>query len=179
MGSPMPANPLLANSSPPVPIPTAGRPPVPGLPAQSPPLNALASPTPGPTAPGVQQPQIHPDFQPQPVPEEERISLRVPVPKADFDEKHHKRLHEAVLGEHFDDPGAAASVRDIYALLRKTRPHIHPGHVLEAARDAWYAIHHGFMSPEMAGRMVGGEAHRRHVEAGGRHRLDDETAEDE
>ena len=176
MASPMPqgpmANPLLANSSPP--SPAAGRAPVLGLPARLPP-NALVSPTPGPMAPGVQEPPIHPDFRPQPVPEEERISPRVPVPKADFDEKHHKHLHDAVLGEHFDDPGAAASIRDIYALLRKTRPHIHPGHVLEAARDAWYAIHHGFMSPAMAGSMVGGEAHRRHVEAAGRHPLDDDS----
>lgn len=132
-------------------------------------------PAPGPMMPGVQPPPaIHPAFVPRPVPEEERISARAPVPKADFPEKHHKDIHDKVLGEHFDDPGAANAIHYTYALLRKTRPHLHPRHVLEAARDAWFAHQHGFMTSQMAGAAVGHNAEMRHQAAGGKHPADDE-----
>lgn len=130
------------------------------------PMGRLPPPAPPPPDPYA---GVHPDFHPQPVPVEEQISARVPVPKADFHEKHHKHLHDNVLGEHFDDPGAAAAIRDLYAIVRKSRPHVHPRHVLEAARDAWFAAHHGFMPHEMAGASVGHHAERRHHAAGGRH----------
>lgn len=166
MGSPMPGSNALMR-------PTEG----PGAPVNGNALAPQAGPIrlpPPPMPPPDPYGGIHPDFHPQPVPVEEQISARVPVPKADFPDKHHKHLHDNVLGEHFDDPGAAAAIRDLYAIVRKSRPHVHPRHVLEAARDAWLAAHHGFMSPEMAGKAVGHHAEMRHHAADGRHPSDEE-----
>lgn len=106
-----------------------------------------------------------PDFSPAPVPEEERISARVPVPKADFPAEQHKELHEKVMGEAFDDPGAHRFVRDLYSIIRKSRPHIAPRTLLETTRDAYYAVKHGFMTYPQAGAALGRMAHQRHLQS--------------
>lgn len=150
------------------------------LPPQGPPIaNALVAPQMArppvpPIVPPQAPPQITPAFAPHHVPPEEMISPRVPVPKVDFHPKHHQDLHDKVLGEHFDDPGAANAIRDTYSILRRSRPHLHPRHVLEAARDAWFANHHGFMTPQQAGAAVGHIAEMRHQAAGGKHPADEE-----
>jgi hypothetical protein len=173
MASPMPANALLRPAeNPQTRFGGIAAPAGPQLP-----MNALQMPPPAaPAAPvaSAAPPDVAPTgFEPQPVPEEERVSVRAPVPKTDFPEKHHKHLHDHVMGEGFDDPGAQAFVRDVYSIVRKSRPHIHPRHLLETVRDAWHAVNHGFMPPEIAGRAIGDAAHRRHVEAGGRHPADE------
>lgn len=110
-------------------------------------------------------PRPMPDFSPAPVPEEERISARVPVPKADFPEHQHKDLHEKTMGEAFDDPDAHAFVRDLYSIIRKSRPHIAPKTLLETIRDAHYAVKHGFMTHAQAGAGIGRMAHQRHLQS--------------
>lgn len=186
MASPMPsmANALMQPTQGPARFGPAAAPAPVGnlrLPPQRPPMaNALVAPPMArppipPMAPPLQAPpQITPAFAPHHVPPEEMISPRVPVPKVDFPEKHHQDLHDKVLGEHFDDPGAANAIRDTYSILRRSRPHLHPRHVLEAARDAWLSHYHGFMSPEMAGAAVGHIAEMRHQAAGGKHHADEE-----
>jgi hypothetical protein len=132
------------------------------------PAAPLAQPQPGPMMPGVQGPAP-----PQPasaasvplVPEAERISPRVPVPKADFPEGEHKDLHEKTMGKAFDEPGAQNFVRDLYAIVRKSRPHIAPRHLLETVRDAHHAMHHGFMTPQQVGGAIGRMAELRHAQA--------------
>lgn len=106
-----------------------------------------------------------PDFSAAPVSEEERISARVPVPKADFPPEHHKELHEKTMGEAFDDPDAHAFVRDLYSIIRRSRPHIAPRTLLETIRDAHFAVKHGFMTPQQAGAGLGRMAHQRHLQA--------------
>lgn len=149
MASPFPANPLIR----PAENPTTRW----GAPAIAPP-GALRGPR-------IIPPRPMPDFSPSPVPEEERISPRVPVPKADFPEEHHKDLHEKTMGEAFDDPDAHAFVRDLYSIIRKSRPHIAPKTLLETIRDAHYAVKHGFMTHAQAGAGIGRMAHQRHLQS--------------
>jgi hypothetical protein len=176
MASPMPqggmANALLRPAEGPTRFGGVAAPTGPQLPAGALRLPPPAAPA-APVAPAAPPAAPLTGFEPQPVPEEERVSVRAPVPKADFPEKHHKHLHDHVMGEAFDDPGAQDFVRDIYSIVRKSRPYIHPRHLLETVRDAWHAVNHGFMPPEMAGGTIGDTAHRRQVEAGGRHPADE------
>jgi hypothetical protein len=125
------------------------------------PLSALRIPNPltsGPPA-APQGPSAMPAL-PEPIPEEEQISPRVPVPKTDFPEERHKELHDS-LGEEFDKPEAAAWLRHVYPVARRGSPHVDPRHVLEATRDAYYAVKHGFADPASAGRHVRFSARRR------------------
>lgn len=91
----------------------------------------------------------------------EHISARVPVPKADFHESEHERLHR-VMGEEFDHPQAAAFVRDAYRLLRRNHPDIHPDHALATVRDGWHAADLGLMHPAAVVRSLPAVARRRH-----------------
>jgi hypothetical protein len=109
-------------------------------------------------------PAVPPRPMPMPVPDEEHISPRVPVPKADFPEEQHKELHEKTMGEAFDEPGAAQWVKRVYPVVRHYRPDVDPRHVLETVHDAYFAVKHGFMTNPQAGAMVGTMAHRRHRE---------------
>jgi len=108
--------------------------------------------------PGVQAPVPPPEV-------ENPISERVMVPKADFPEEHHKHIHEHVMGEEFDQPHAREWIQHVYPVVRRANPNIDPRHVLEAARDAYYAAKHGFATHYQAGQMVGHHARRRHAEA--------------
>ncbi len=165
MASPMPSNPLLRPAENPA-MRFGGVAPVAGPRI---PVNALARPQPVvPAAPPIstmpvmsQRPM--PDFSPSPVPEEQRISARVPVPKGDFPEDEHKDLHDNTMGEAFDDPSAHRFVRDLYSIVRKSRPHIAPRVLLESIRDAHHAVKHGFMTYEQAGAGIGRMAHLRHL----------------
>ena len=69
------------------------------------------------------------------------------------------------MGEAFDDPDAHAFVRDLYSIVRKSRPHIAPKTLLETIRDAHHAVKHGFMTYEQAGAGIGRMAHLRHLQA--------------
>lgn len=164
MAAPYPPNPLLRPAENPA-TRFGGIAPVAGPRI---PVNALARPRPAipavPPVPAVPARPM-PDFSPTPVPEEERISARVPVPKADFPEGEHKDLHEKTMGEAFDDPHAHAFVRDLYSIVRKSRPHIAPRTLLETVRDAHHAVKHGFMTHAQAGAAVGRMAHLRHLQA--------------
>lgn len=164
MAAPFPANPLLRPAENPA-TRFGGIAPVAGPRI---PVNALARPRPAmppvPALPPVPARPM-PDFSPTPVPEDERISARVPVPKADFPEAEHKDLHEKTMGEAFDDPNAHAFVRDLYSIVRKSRPHIAPRTLLETVRDAHHAVKHGFITPQQAGAAVGRMAQMRHLQA--------------
>lgn len=156
MSSPIPINPLIRPAENPQTRWTPGAPtPIGRIPA-----NALRV-----QAPILPVRRPMPDFSPTPVPEEERISPRVPVPKADFPESDHKELHEKVMGEAFDDPSAHRFVRDLYSIIRKSRPHIAPRTLLETIRDSHFAVKHGFMTYAQAGAGIGRMAHLRHLEA--------------
>jgi len=117
-------------------------------------------PPPVPTVPIA--PGLPPGTIPQ-VPPEDRISPRVPVPKGDFPEAHHKRLHED-MGEAFDNPGAQKFVHDLYNLGRKLHPDIAPKHLLETTRDSYHAVMHGFMPAGFAGRTLAARARQRQRE---------------
>lgn len=158
MSAPIPVNPLIRPAENPT---TRWGAPAP-VPVSRIPANALRVQAPIVPAP-VRRPM--PDFSPTPVPEEERISPRVPVPKADFPEESHKELHEKVMGEAFDDPSAHRFVRDLYSIIRKSRPHIAPRTLLETIRDSHFAVKHGFMTYAQAGAGIGRMAHLRHLEA--------------
>lgn len=93
------------------------------------------------------------------------ISLRVPVPKADFPEHEHKDLHEKTMGAPFDEPGAAHFVSRLYNLGRHLHPDIEPRHLLETTRDTWHAVRHGFMHPQHAGRTLAARARSRQAAA--------------
>lgn len=163
MAAPFPTNPLLRPAENPA-TRFGGIAPVAGPRI---PVNALARPRPIPAVPPVPAvptppPRPMPDFSPTPVPEAERISARVPVPKSDFPEHEHKDLHEKAMGDAFDDPNAQAFVRDLYSIVRKSRPHIAPRTLLETVRDAHHAVKHGFMTHAQAGAAIGRMAHLRH-----------------
>lgn len=93
------------------------------------------------------------------------ISGRVPVPKADFPEAEHKDLHEKTMGAAFDEPGAAHFVSRLYNLGRHLHADIEPRHLLEATRDTWHAVRHGFMHPDHAGRTLASRARARQAAA--------------
>jgi|SRR5215471_9245204 len=123
---------------------------IPRVPPPPPPMPAApAAPVSGEIEPGVQ----------------DHISPRVPVPKADFPEDQHKELHDTVMGEAFDHPDGHHFVRQVYPVVRRANPNVDPRHVLEATRDAYYAVKHGFADHYTAGYMVGHHARRRHREA--------------
>lgn len=167
MAAPYPPNPLLRPAENPATrfgsiAPVAGpRIPVNALMRPRPAVPAVPAVPPVPPVPA----RPMPDFSPTPVPEDERISARVPVPKADFPEAEHKDLHEKTMGEAFDDPHAHAFVRDLYSIVRKSRPHIAPRTLLETVRDAHHAVKHGFMTPQQAGAAIGRMAQQRHLQA--------------
>jgi len=121
---------------------------IPRVPPPPPPMPAApAAPVSGEIEPGLQ----------------DHISQRVPVPKADFPQEHHKDLHEKTMGAEFDQPHAADWVRQVYPIVRRANPHVDPRHVLEATRDAYYAAKHGFATHYQAGHMVGRIARGRHA----------------
>lgn len=164
MAAPYPANPLLRPAENPA-TRFGGIAPIAGPRI---PVNALMRPRPVmpavPPVPAVPARPM-PDFSPSPVPEEERVSARVPVPKADFPEAEHKDLHEKTMGEAFDDPNAQSFVGNLYSIVRKSRPHIAPKALLETVRDAHHAVKHGFMTGRQAGAAVGRMAQLRHLQA--------------
>jgi hypothetical protein len=124
--------------------------PIPATPVV-PPVPAV--PLPGPINPGVQG-----------LPAVERISDRAPVPKHHFPEEHHQHLHDKTMGKDFDDPDAQDFVRRVYdATHRGFSTVAAPKHILEATRDAYHAVKHGFMPPGMAGASVGPMAKARHI----------------
>jgi len=132
--------------------------------------NALVRPAPpvpaAPLAPVSGQMQPGPQTAEAPPPAvEDPISSRVMVPKADFPEEHHKEIHEKTMGEEFDRKEAREWVQHVYPVVRRANPNIDPRHILEATRDAYYAVKHGFASNHAAGYMVGHHARRRHAEA--------------
>jgi hypothetical protein len=134
----------LAGAMLPRPVPLV--PPVPAMPVV-PPVPAA------PINPGVQA-----------LPAVERISDRVPVPKHHFPEEHHQHLHDKTMGKDFDDPNAQNFVRRVYdAVHRGFSTTVPPKHILEATRDAYHAVKHGFMPPGMAGASVGPMAKARHI----------------
>lgn len=168
MASPMPVNALLRPTQDPA---TRWAPGIPAMPRRQLPIGALRVPQPN----ALMAPQGPPPMMPQqaaappldfsPVPEDQRISARVPVPKADFPEGEHQDLHDKTMGEAFDEPGAHEFVRRLYATVRKTHPDVHPRHLLETTRDAYHAMRHGFMTPQQAGGMLGRIARRRQAAA--------------
>lgn len=93
------------------------------------------------------------------------ISVRVPVPKADFPEAEHKDLHEKTMGAAFDEPGAAHFVSRLYNLGRHLHPEIEPRHLLETTRDYWHAVRHGFMHASYAGKTLAARARARQAQA--------------
>lgn len=103
------------------------------------------------------------------------ISERVPVPKTDFPEAEHKDLHEKTMGAAFDEPGAAHFVKRLYNLGRHLHPDIEPRHLLEATRDTWHAVRHGFMHPDHAGRTLARRARSRQAQAMRERRNEEQT----
>jgi hypothetical protein len=91
------------------------------------------------------------------------ISPRVPLPPEHFPADEHVDLHQ-MMGEAFDNPAAQHFVRVGYHVAKARHPDVHPRHLLEAARDAYHAVSHGFAPVAHALDFIGPRARQRHNE---------------